>query len=602
MVDGQRSFSVVPPRLAVVAMRDNGYRNAAYALAELMDNAIQAGADSVELLTEETEVHVGQRTRRRIQRIATLDNGSGMTSETLRIALQFGNGTHLDDRSGIGRFGMGLPSASISQARRVDVWTWTEGIARAIHSYIDVDEIASGKMVEVPEPSAAPVPDVWQRSGEIFGASGTIVVWSKVDRCAWKTANALMKNSEFVIGRMYRRFLHDRTVRIRMASFVEGYAESVDEYEAQVNDPMYLMAPSSTPDPYDTDPMFRPWGSTEGVHVDVQGPDGQEHRVHIRFTFAREEARSGHNPGARPYGKHAARNVGVSILRAGRELEMEQGWVLAYDPRERWWGAEIEFPPALDEVFGVTNNKQSARNLSDAARIDIEALSGDRSIEEWREELDADDDPLGQLVGISELVTSQLRNIRDTIEVQTRGQRGRRRRFDENSPEAVATEAARARRDLGHVAAGDAGEELSDAERRREVESELIDEGLSEEDASFLADAVVEGGLRYQFTEVQIENAAFFSVRQRAGVTFVQINIGHPAYAHLVEILADVPDGESSEELRARLTNALNGLKLLLAAWARFEDEQTQPERREMLQDVRVDWGRVARGFLRNEA
>ena len=52
---------------------------------------------------------VNERSSRRIQAIGILDNGDGMTPETLRLALQFGNGTHLSDRKGIGRFGMGLP-------------------------------------------------------------------------------------------------------------------------------------------------------------------------------------------------------------------------------------------------------------------------------------------------------------------------------------------------------------------------------------------------------------------------------------------------------------------------------------------------------------
>lgn len=35
---------IVPPNLVVKAMRDNGYKNAAYAIAELIDNSIQHGA------------------------------------------------------------------------------------------------------------------------------------------------------------------------------------------------------------------------------------------------------------------------------------------------------------------------------------------------------------------------------------------------------------------------------------------------------------------------------------------------------------------------------------------------------------------------------
>ena len=48
--------SIVPAHLAVKAMRDNGYKNAAYAIAELIDNSIQHGATIVELLCAEIEV------------------------------------------------------------------------------------------------------------------------------------------------------------------------------------------------------------------------------------------------------------------------------------------------------------------------------------------------------------------------------------------------------------------------------------------------------------------------------------------------------------------------------------------------------------------
>ena len=90
------THDIVPTHLVVKAMRDNGYKNAAYAIAELMDNSIQAGATQVELLcAEKTEV-VTQRQRMRINQLAVLDNGCGMDVDVLRIALQFGNGTRLN--------------------------------------------------------------------------------------------------------------------------------------------------------------------------------------------------------------------------------------------------------------------------------------------------------------------------------------------------------------------------------------------------------------------------------------------------------------------------------------------------------------------------
>ena len=78
------------------------------------------------------------------------------------------------------------------------------------------------------------------------------------------------------------------------------------------------------------------------------------------------------------------------------------------------------------------------------------------------------------------------------------------------------------------------------------------------------------------------------------------LNTSHPAYHNLVEILEDDVEGASPETLRERLKNALDGLKLLLTAWARYEDEQPDGTRREIAQETRTDWGRVARNFLRD--
>ena len=69
---------IVPVHLAVKAMRDNGYKNTAYAIAELMDNALQAEATMVELLVGEREMFLETQRRARIDQIAVLDNGHGL--------------------------------------------------------------------------------------------------------------------------------------------------------------------------------------------------------------------------------------------------------------------------------------------------------------------------------------------------------------------------------------------------------------------------------------------------------------------------------------------------------------------------------------------
>ena len=200
---------IIPTELAVRAMRDSGYRNTDYALAELIDNSVQANASQVDVVCFEVMKQVNQRKSRRIDQIAVIDNGDGMTPETLRIALQFGNGTHLKDRKGIGRFGMGLPNSSISQCRRLEVWSWQAGPQNAMWTYLDVDEIEQGLLKSVPIPEQRPVPQEWRDRSNVIGTSGTLVLWSNFDdhRLQWRGAKATLENTEVLIGRMYRKLI-----------------------------------------------------------------------------------------------------------------------------------------------------------------------------------------------------------------------------------------------------------------------------------------------------------------------------------------------------------------------------------------------------------
>ena len=43
-------FSIVSPKLTVEAMRDSGYKDTDHALAELIDNSVEAEADLVEII------------------------------------------------------------------------------------------------------------------------------------------------------------------------------------------------------------------------------------------------------------------------------------------------------------------------------------------------------------------------------------------------------------------------------------------------------------------------------------------------------------------------------------------------------------------------
>src|SRR5438105_73070 len=108
--------SVVATATFIDAIRDAGYRGPTAALAELVDNAFEANATTV-------RIDIAEGTSEPI--VTVVDDGCGMKPSILPLALQFGGSTRFGSRRGLGRYGMGLPAGSISQARRVDVFTWT---------------------------------------------------------------------------------------------------------------------------------------------------------------------------------------------------------------------------------------------------------------------------------------------------------------------------------------------------------------------------------------------------------------------------------------------------------------------------------------------
>jgi hypothetical protein len=584
-------------------MQDSGYKNAAYAIAELIDNSIQAKAKNVELICLEEVQFVSQRNMTRLTRLAVVDDGHGMSADELRCALQFGNGGHLNDRKGIGRFGMGLPNSSMSQGERVDVWSWQNGIGSAMYSYLDLNEIVSGDLREVPKPVKKAVPQEWLKTCSTIGKSGTLVCWSRPNRCTWKTARSIVRNTEEIVGRLYRRFLDNGRARIRMVAFDESDLDKPTfEMDARPNDPMYLMDETSCPEPFSDNPMFEPWGDAYQQEIGIEFR-GETHPVTLTYSLAKKEARQGHNPGATPHGKHANRNLGVSVVRADRELELDPKWMPTYDPVARWIGIEVDFPPSLDEVFGVTNNKQSATHLAELAGTDKRDLAdrhGYGSYQELKEAWAQDGDPREPLLAVKDAIETTRNALMSLLNAQRKGS-GKKRHQHPNSPESKATQATKERQKSGHKGESDEGESLAPEIRTDQVAKGLIDAGVDEAEATELAATTVKSGLKYVFGHADTAAGSFFSVKPKGGAVLITLNTSHPAHDHLVALLEDSADESDLAKLKRQHEQALDGLKLLLIAWARYEDESMDGPARHALQEAREDWGRVARRFLADD-
>jgi hypothetical protein len=167
------------------------------------------------------------------------------------------------------------------------------------------------------------------------------------------------------------------------------------------------------------------------------------------------------------------------------------------------------------------------------------------------------------------------------------------------TPEQEATEKTKERQTEGYRGTSDAGESLPPQQKQEEIEGALSTQGVDTEVAQSLAAQAVRNSLKYVFVEAPSESPAFFSVQPRGGALIITLNTTHPAYDRLVDVLEKESSSENeAAELAQRLNRALDGLKLLLMAWARYEDEQPDGALRQKAQDARLDWGRIARTFL----
>ena len=586
---------IIPPQLAIKAMRDSGYKNTAYALAELIDNSVQANADAIDVICIEESRMVNGRPRRRLQEIAVLDNGSGMEPMVLQLALQFGNGTHLDDRSGIGRFGMGLPNSSISQCRRVDVWTWQSGPDNAMHSYLDVDEVEAGTLTSIKFPSVEPLPTEWRNRSQIVSTKGTLVVWSNLEdhRVTWRGARATLSNTASIVGRMYRHFINKGELRIGLRAISED--EVADEV-VRVNDPLYIMQPSSTPPPFNEEPMFQKWGEDDEVFTIDYGE--QKHDVTVRMSWANPKTvPTVGDRGSLSYGKHASNNLGVSIVRAGRELDLDRSWTNSYNPVERWWGVEVEFPPALDEVFGVTNSKQSATIFSGMSQFDWkqEADPGE-SLSEFIARIREEGDPRGYLIPIVGHIKDQLVEVRKRLAEQTKGRRQNGNRHSTTTVADVASQKYRDRAQQGHPTESD---NVDFTEKDRDAfEYDLkTDKNYAADVATAIANGVLHRNRKVEFVTKRMDGYAFFDVEHHhGGLTTVVFNTNHPLYEKLVASLDPEIGDETDAQLLNRINEASDTLKLLFAAWARYHMEDVPS--REKLYDLRQKWGEMAKFML----
>ncbi len=336
--------------------------------------------------------------RKVVSEIAILDNGHGMEIGCLSKCLTLGYGT----KTATGGYGVGLPFSSMYITPHTEVYSWTEedevvdGNELVRRVWFDIDKIKTGEQSKISDPEPTRVPMQYRpflkyhTAGKTydFTQHGTLVYWKNCDNVKPKTAVMLNEKLEFALGRKFRHLIMNGTHNIRLITI--GHEDSA--IDVLPNDPLFVMKPNyvlgNPNNPANisertnincTEPIFATYGDNDGEviipipYTDKNTGEQKTSDVMTRFSKVRAEfhdqtAISSGDPGSRPIGKYVKKLEGISVVRAGREIDF--GAFDFYDktnnPYHRWWGCEIFFDPVLDEVFGVPFTKQHVELKDDA--------------------------------------------------------------------------------------------------------------------------------------------------------------------------------------------------------------------------------------------
>lgn len=359
------TVSLVESGAALQSMRNSDF-DAYSAYGEVIDNSVQAEATNIRIQIV-YDPATPQSKREPIRRICFGDDGSGMPPDVLHRCLQLGYSSRYNDRTGIGRFGVGAILGAINQCQKVEVYSKEAG-GPWLYTLVDLEEVCAtpSRMERIPDPVPSTIPeDMRSLAG---AAKGTLVVWSKYDRQP-DDGSKIVEELKVWIGRTYRHFIWN------------GMSFSVNGALVPAIDPLYARTDKTrapgAPKAVEYTAMTLDWP----IAREDQKPGGPiTSEITIRMSLLPEEFRPNRGSGNAKENKDRFidRNNGISILRNGREVLYD---TVPYWPGprweeiDRWWGCEISFDADLDKAFMVKNIKRGAlpaKDLKEAIKDKIE--------------------------------------------------------------------------------------------------------------------------------------------------------------------------------------------------------------------------------------
>ncbi|MFI5485644.1 ATP-binding protein [Micromonospora echinaurantiaca] len=330
---GKAWFDVAPSAARLTSsLRDIGY-DFPTAVADIVDNSVAAGATRVEVMIE----FAGSKSR-----VYIADDGRGMSPGALLEGLRLG--TRRAYRPGdLGRYGLGLKTASLSQCRSVAVISRSNpDVVRTSARVLDLDVVEEWDQWVVVDPGADP--DVARAKQWLAEGTGTVVLWRHLDRVlpekqpegGWarrRFENLAAKTAEH-LGVVFHRFLEGVDDKAPLVITVNGQ-------KVKAWNPFAPEEPGLTELPAQ---RFEVAVGDRSGHVDLR-----------RFVLPSRDRFSSPDEFERLSGPlNWNRQQGLYVYRANRLVQWG-GWngIRGIDEHTKMARASLDFSTDLDSAFNI---------------------------------------------------------------------------------------------------------------------------------------------------------------------------------------------------------------------------------------------------------
>lgn len=335
-----------PPKAKFLmgSMRHMGY-SFSEAIADVMDNSVSAGASTIRLLFPQNAENIY---------VGILDDGCGMTCQELFRAMCYGSQANEKERkdTDLGRFGLGMKSASLSQCRKMTVVSKKDGEISSFRW--DYDEITSqGQRGDwaVLELDDVEMSNLFCYKELTELEHGTLVLWEDFD--------VLYKSSG---GRIYEALTRNRNYLLDILPLIYHRFISEDGLKIFIN---YEQLKAL--DPFLVNRSDCSWGT---IHQPLKDSNGKEHFIEItpyKLPFVTEMSEEEQHliGGADKMSKMQ----GYYIYRGRRLIRYGTWFGTPRHEISKYARVKVDIPNCMDDIWKVDVMKRNAEIPTELAKL-----------------------------------------------------------------------------------------------------------------------------------------------------------------------------------------------------------------------------------------